>query len=74
MVAVLFSPYEFPVSGENLNYAPIIMASVTIFGLVSYFVMPEDRWLPRDRISHFIDSKGTATAVTEDRVDRVESD
>ena len=75
VVAVLFSPYEFPVSGENLNYAPIIMASVTIFGLVSYFVMPEDRWLPRDRISHFIDSKGatgTATEVTEDT--RVESD
>lgn len=75
VVAVLFSPYEFPVSGENLNYAPIIMASVTIFGLVSYFVMPEDRWLPRDRISHFIDSKGatgTATEVTADT--RVESD
>lgn len=38
--------------------APIIMASVTIFALISYFVMPEDRWLPKNRISHFIDTKG----------------
>lgn len=34
------------------------MASVTIFALISYFVMPEDKWLPRNRISHFIDTKG----------------
>lgn len=34
------------------------MASVTIFALVSYFVMPEDKWLPKNRISHFIDTKG----------------
>ena len=38
--------------------APIIMASVTIFALISYFVMPEDKWLPKNRISHFIDTKG----------------
>lgn len=36
------------------------MAAVTIFALVSYFVMPEESWLPRNRISHFIDSKGVA--------------
>lgn len=90
VVAVLFSPYAFPVTGGNLNCmspslcvcvsaamalfswlrligpdAPIIMASVTIFALVSYFVMPEDRWLPRNRISHFIDSKGVAETVEE---------
>ena len=34
------------------------MASVTIFALISYFVMPEDKWLPKNRISHFIDTKG----------------
>ena len=88
VVAVLFSPYEYPVSGETLNCtllldlvfcccccccycssqyangdwhetdAPIIMAGVTIFALISYFVMPEEAWLPRNRISHFIDTKG----------------
>ncbi|PKY03821.1 amino acid transporter [Aspergillus campestris IBT 28561] len=65
VVAVLFSPYQFPVSGANLNYAPIIMASVTVFALISYVVMPEEAWLPRNRISHFIDSKGASTTVEE---------
>lgn len=36
------------------------MAAVTILALVSYFIMPEESWLPRNRISHFIDSKGVA--------------
>ncbi|KAK6820338.1 hypothetical protein RU639_007473 [Aspergillus parasiticus] len=65
VVAVLFSPYVFPVTGANLNYAPIIMAGVTIFAIISYFVMPEEAWLPRNRISHFIDSKGAQATVEE---------
>ncbi|GAB1202343.1 hypothetical protein APSETT445_000955 [Aspergillus pseudonomiae] len=65
VVAVLFSPYAFPVTGANLNYAPIIMAGVTIFALISYFAMPEEAWLPRNRISHFIDSKGAQATVEE---------
>ncbi|OXV08040.1 hypothetical protein Egran_04197 [Elaphomyces granulatus] len=60
VVAVLFSPYTFPATGESLNYAPIIMAGVTIFALISYWVTPEESWLPRDRISHFIQSRGLA--------------
>ena len=40
--------------------APIIMAGVTILALISYFIMPESAWLPRNRITHFIDSKGAA--------------
>ncbi|KAJ5597036.1 hypothetical protein N7450_003494 [Penicillium hetheringtonii] len=65
VVAILFSPYAWPVTGENLNYAPIIMAGVTIFALISYFVMPESAWLPRNRITHFIDSKGAVETVEE---------
>lgn len=41
------------------------MAGVTILALVSYFVMPESAWLPSDRISHFIDSKGAVDTVEE---------
>ncbi|RHZ53959.1 putative amino acid permease [Aspergillus thermomutatus] len=66
VVAILFSPYAFPVTGENLNYAPIIMAGVTILALISYFVMPEEAWLPRNRISHFIDSKGAVSGTVEE--------
>lgn len=65
VVAVLFSPYAFPVTGANLNYAPIIMASVTIFALISYVVMPEEGWLPKNRISNFVDSKGVTETVEE---------
>ncbi|KAJ9196683.1 hypothetical protein DTO164E3_6213 [Paecilomyces variotii] len=63
VVAILYSPWEFPVTGANLNYAPIIMAGVTIFALISYFIVPEDKWLPANRISHFIDSKGVTTTI-----------
>ncbi|RAH49254.1 putative amino acid permease [Aspergillus brunneoviolaceus CBS 621.78] len=66
VVAILFSPYEFPVTGANLNYAPIIMAGVTIFALISYWVTPESAWLPIDRISHFIDSKGAVQSSVEE--------
>ncbi|CAG8316576.1 unnamed protein product [Penicillium nalgiovense] len=73
VVAVLFSPYAFPVTAENLNYAPIIMAGVTILALISYFVMPESAWLPSDRITHFIDSKGAVETVDEVSSDHGES-
>ncbi|RMJ28801.1 hypothetical protein PHISP_00348 [Aspergillus sp. HF37] len=68
VVAVLFSPYQWPVTGQNLNYAPVIMCIVTIFALISYFVMPESGWLPRDRISQFIDSKGAGSVQTVEAV------
>jgi hypothetical protein len=41
------------------------MAGVTIFALVSYVIMPENAWLPNERITHFIDSKGAAETVQE---------
>lgn len=51
--------------------APIIMASVTIFALISYIVMPEESWLPRNRISHFIDSKGAVDSRVEETVEEI---
>ncbi|TVY17306.1 Thiamine transporter thi9, partial [Lachnellula arida] len=58
VVAILFSPYEFPVTGQTLNYAPIIMAAVTVFALISWWFTPESAWLPTTRITHFIESTG----------------
>ncbi|KAK2763135.1 hypothetical protein FQN54_009771 [Arachnomyces sp. PD_36] len=69
VVAVLFSPYVFPVTGKTLNYAPIILASVTVFALISYWLTPEEDWLPRQRISNFVNSKGTSGGESEDRAD-----
>ncbi|KAH6611123.1 amino acid transporter, partial [Trichoderma cornu-damae] len=50
VVAVLYSPYVFPVSGSTLNYAPVIMGAVTIFAVLSWWLIPEERWLPSQRI------------------------
>ncbi|KAH8672482.1 amino acid permease [Ilyonectria robusta] len=50
VVAVLFSPYAFPVQGSTLNYAPVIMAIVTIFALLSWWLIPAEEWLPSQRI------------------------
>jgi hypothetical protein len=45
--------------------APIIMVGVTILALISYWLTPEEAWLPRKRITHFIESKGIETIITE---------
>lgn len=44
------------------------MAGVTIFALISYFIMPESAWLPSNRISHFVDTKGERAQETVDEV------
>ncbi|KAF5617291.1 amino-acid permease, partial [Fusarium tjaetaba] len=46
VVAVLYSPYIFPVTAESLNYAPIIMAGTTILALLTWWFTPADKWLP----------------------------
>ncbi|KAJ5704743.1 hypothetical protein N7455_005783 [Penicillium solitum] len=51
VVAVLFSPYSFPVEASTLNYAPIILGIVTIFALISWFFTPATAWVPRGRLS-----------------------
>ncbi|KAH7139797.1 amino acid permease [Dactylonectria estremocensis] len=50
VVAVLYSPYAFPVEGATLNYAPVIMAIVTIFAVFSWWFVPAEKWLPSHRI------------------------
>ncbi|KAK2748525.1 hypothetical protein FQN57_000659 [Myotisia sp. PD_48] len=57
VVAVLFSPYQFPVTGKNLNYAPIILSGVTIIALASYCIIPEAEWFPSARISRFVEGE-----------------
>ncbi|EAS30999.2 amino acid permease [Coccidioides immitis RS] len=67
VVAVLFSPYQFPVTGENLNYAPIILSGVTIFALVSYWIIPEEKWFPNARITKFVDQAEPVQPIHETR-------
>jgi len=56
VVAVLFSPYEFPVLGDNLNYAPVIMGAVTTFAVLSWWFTPEDQWLSKQHITEVLQS------------------
>ena len=50
LAGVLFSPLEFPVSGETFNYSPVIFGAITIFGIVTWLVTPEEKWLPAARL------------------------
>jgi len=43
--SVAISPFFFPVTSETFNFACVIFGSVTIFGIVSWYFTPEDRWL-----------------------------
>ncbi|KAF4497068.1 amino-acid permease [Fusarium agapanthi] len=56
VVAVLYSPYIFPVTAESLNYAPIIMAGTTILALLTWWFTPAERWLPSQRIQQTLDA------------------
>ncbi|OKL64144.1 hypothetical protein UA08_00889 [Talaromyces atroroseus] len=60
VVAVLYSPYIFPISASTLNYAPVIMAIVTVFALISWWIIPAENWLPNKSIQHMLDADDTA--------------
>ncbi|KAH0592410.1 hypothetical protein MHUMG1_09796 [Metarhizium humberi] len=70
VVAVLYSPYTFPVSAATFNYAPVIMGIVTIFALLSWWFIPAERWLPSERIQQTLDAKtpGSQQSLSEDHV------
>lgn len=63
VVAVLFSPYEFPVDGDTLNYAPVIMGATTILALISWWIIPAEKWLPSQRIQQTLEAKGAGANV-----------
>ena len=50
LAAVLFSPIQFPVTADTFNYSCVIFGAITIFGIVTWWVTPEDRWLPAARL------------------------
>lgn len=50
LAAVLFSPLYFPVTAEGFNYSPVIFGAITIFAFVTWWVTPEEKWLPAARL------------------------
>ncbi|KAF9649609.1 amino acid transporter [Thelephora ganbajun] len=48
--AVEVSPFFFPVTAATLNFAGVILGAVTIFAILSWWFIPEDKWLPREQV------------------------
>ncbi|KAH7921705.1 amino acid transporter [Leucogyrophana mollusca] len=48
--AVDISPFEFPVTAETFNFACVIFGAISLFAVVSWFVMPEEKWLKREQV------------------------
>ncbi|KAG9317065.1 hypothetical protein JVU11DRAFT_1252 [Chiua virens] len=48
--AVDISPFYFPVTAQTFNFDVVIMAAITIFAFISWYFIPEEKWLRRDQI------------------------
>ena len=44
------SPFYFPVTAETFNFACVILGAVTIFGILSYYIVPDDKWLRKSLV------------------------
>ncbi|KAB5587647.1 Amino acid permease [Ceratobasidium theobromae] len=53
---VLVSPLQFPVTGPNLNYAGVVFGVITILGVLSWLLIPEEKWMRSDRIMQMYDA------------------
>ncbi|KAI0761761.1 hypothetical protein BC629DRAFT_1584115 [Irpex lacteus] len=63
--ATQVSPFFFPVTAESFNFAPVIFGAVTIFGVISWYFVPEDKWLRRDVVLRGLQEGGGEDAVQE---------
>ena len=50
IVAVDVSPFFFPVDADSFNFAPVIFGAVTIFGVLSWWLTPKEKWLRQEQI------------------------
>ncbi|KAJ3827809.1 amino acid transporter [Lentinula raphanica] len=48
--AVMISPFYFPVDAGTFDFACVIFGTVTILGIISWSVVPEEKWLRREQI------------------------
>ncbi|GFZ45990.1 Thiamine transporter thi9 [Saitozyma sp. JCM 24511] len=51
LLVATYSPLEYPFTAATFNFAIVIMAGVSIFGIISWWVIPEDRWLRPERVA-----------------------
>lgn len=64
--AVMISPFYFPTTAETFNFACVIFGAVTIFGVLSWYFTPEDKWLRREHVLQSLKAAdGAATPSTD---------
>ena len=64
------SDQSYILPGSHVTYlallqAPVIFGAVTIFGIVSWYFVPEDKWLRRDVVLKGLQEAGGEDAVQE---------
>jgi len=50
IVAVMLSPFFFPVTAATFNFASVIFGAITIFGFMSWYFTPAENWLRREQV------------------------
>ncbi|KAJ7619380.1 gamma-aminobutyric acid transporter [Roridomyces roridus] len=45
LLAVMYSPLEYPFTAPTFNFAIVVIGAVSIFGIISWWVIPAERWL-----------------------------
>jgi len=52
IVAAMISPFLFPVDANNFNFACVIFGAATIFGIVSWYLTPEEKCLSKKQVAN----------------------
>lgn len=60
VVAVMISPFTFPVTAATFNFACVIFGGVTVFGVITWYLTPEEKWLPHSKIRQAFSASGEA--------------
>jgi hypothetical protein len=47
----MFSPYVWPVTAETFNFSSVLFVFVTLIGVVSWYIVPESKWLSREFVA-----------------------
>ena len=48
----MVSPFYFPVTADTFNFAPVILGSVTIFAVLTWYFTPANKWLRQEQIEN----------------------
>ncbi|THH19670.1 hypothetical protein EUX98_g8725 [Antrodiella citrinella] len=52
ILATQISPFFFPVTAATFNFAPVILGVVTIFGVLSWYFVPQSKWLRESLVEY----------------------